>query len=101
MDTLDSNRKFIKEQLAEKLPLAQYRIPNCSYLAWIDLSGYELGANPAEQLLEHGRVAFTPGHLFGSGCDGFVRLNFATSQEVIAEGIDRLVAGIEKLKASK
>ena len=101
METLDANRSFIKEQLDEKLPLAQYRIPNCSYLAWIDLSAYELGENPAASILEHGRVAFTPGHLFGSECDTFVRLNFATSKEIIAEGIDRLAAGIEKVKASK
>jgi cystathionine beta-lyase len=101
VELLESNRLFIKEQLAEKLPLASYRTPDCSYLAWIDLSAYELGENPAQQILDHGRVAFTPGHLFGQGCDGFVRLNFATSQAVIAEGIDRLVAGIEKAKAAK
>ena len=101
MDTLEENRRFIKEQLDEKLPLAQYRIPDCSYLAWIDLEATGIGANPGRQILEHGRVAFTPGYLFGAECNTFVRLNFATSKEMIAEGIDRLVVGIEKAKAAK
>jgi len=101
MDLLETNRIFVQEELAKKLPLAGYRVPNCSYLAWIDLSAYELGENPSQVLLEHGRVAFTPGHLFGQGCDQFIRLNFATSKELISEGIDRIVAGINKAKAAK
>jgi len=101
MDLLETNRIFVQEELAKKLPLAGYRVPNCSYLAWIDLSAYELGENPSQALLEHGRVAFTPGHLFGQDCDQFVRLNFATSKELISEGIDRIVAGVNKAKAAK
>jgi len=101
MDQLAENRVFIQEELAAKLPLAGYRIPNCSYLAWIDLSAYELGENPSKVILEHGRVAFSPGHVFGANSNQFVRLNFATSKELISEGIDRLVTGINKAKAAK
>ena len=92
MEVLDTNRAFLAEQLKEKLPLAQYRIPHCSYLAWIDMSAYELGDNPSQVIVENGRIALTPGFLFGNGCDQFVRLNFATSQEIIREGIDRMVS---------
>ena len=94
METLDANREFLALQLRHKLPKAKYRIPNCSYLAWIDLSGYELGEHPHEIILSRGLLALTPGHLFGAGCDQFVRLNFATSQEIIVEGVDRLVAAL-------
>ncbi len=94
METLDHNRKFLQVQLAEKLPLAQYRIPNCTYLAWIDISAYNLGETPTVKILEDGKVAFTPGHLFGPDCSQFIRLNFATSEAIIAEGIDRMLAAI-------
>ena len=96
METLDSNRAFVQSELAAKLPLAKYRIPNCSYLAWIDMIAYELGEIPAQTILERGKVALTPGHLFGSDCHQYVRLNFATSQEIIAQGIDQIVAAINK-----
>lgn len=94
METLDENREFLAIQLKHKLPKAKYRIPNCSYLAWIDMSAYDLGEHPHEIILSRGLLALTPGHLFGAGCNQFVRLNFATSQEIIVEGIDRLVAAL-------
>lgn len=96
METLDSNRDFVEAELAKKLPLAQYRIPNCSYLAWIDMTAYELGEFPAQTILERGKIALTPGHLFGTDCHQYVRLNFATSQEIIAQGIDQIVTAINK-----
>ena len=96
LETLDSNRSFVAAELAQKLPLAQYRIPNCSYLAWIDMTAYELGEFPAQTILERGRLALTPGHLFGSDCHQYVRLNFATSQKIITQGIDQIVTAINK-----
>ena len=96
LDTLDGNRSFVAAELTKKLPLARYRIPNCSYLAWIDMTAYELGEFPAQTILERGRLALTPGHLFGTDCHQYVRLNFATSQKIIAQGIDQIVAAINK-----
>ncbi|MEJ0014396.1 MAG: aminotransferase class I/II-fold pyridoxal phosphate-dependent enzyme [Actinomycetota bacterium] len=93
-ETLDRNREFLYVQLQRKLPQAKYRIPNCSYLAWIDVSAYDLGVHPASTILKRGKLALTPGHLFGADCDQFVRLNYATSEEIIAEGIDRIVASL-------
>jgi len=92
--TLDRNRKFVAEQLAEKLPTVGYRIPDFSYLAWLDLTSLGLGENPAEVLLEKGRVAFNSGIVFGPNSTQFVRLNFGTSQEIIALAIDRILAAV-------
>jgi cystathionine beta-lyase len=95
IEILDHNRKYLAAQLEEKLPKARYRLPNCSYLAWIDMSAYDLGDNPCDYILEHGKLALTPGHLFGPDCQQFVRLNFATSEEIIAEGVERLVQAVK------
>jgi cystathionine beta-lyase len=94
LTTLDRNRKFLKVQLAENLPKARYRIPDSTFLSWIDLSAYELGPNPAEALLERGKLVVTPGHLFGPTNDQFIRLNFATSEEIIADGVHRIVKSL-------
>jgi cysteine-S-conjugate beta-lyase len=100
METLDRNRQFLQVQLENKLPKAKYQVPSCTYLAWIDMSAYDLGENPAKAILEGGKVALTPGYLFGPDCSQFIRLNFATSEEIIAEGIDRIVAAIKVLHPS-
>jgi cystathionine beta-lyase len=91
---LDHNRHLIKELLAEKLPTVRYHIPQNSYLAWLDLESLQLGVDPSATLVEKGRVAFSPGHGFGKQCDQYVRLNFATSPEIITEAIDRIARSI-------
>jgi cystathionine beta-lyase len=78
--------------LDEKLPTVGYRIPDSSYLAWLDLTSLNLGENPAEFLLENGKVAFNSGISFGPESGQFVRLNFATSEEIIEEAIKRIVS---------
>jgi cystathionine beta-lyase len=91
---LDHNRHLIKNLLAEKLPTVRYHIPQNSYLAWLDLESLHLGADPSVTLIEKGRVAFNPGHAFGKQCDQYVRLNFATSPEIITEAIDRIARAV-------
>ena len=91
---LDHNRHLIKDLLAEKLPTVRYHIPQNSYLAWLDVESLNLGVDPSVTLIEKGRVAFNPGHAFSKQCDQYVRLNFATSPEIIAEAIDRIARAV-------
>ena len=91
---LDHNRHLIKKLLAEKLPTVRYHIPDNGYLAWLDLESLQLGADPSVTLVEKGRVAFNPGHTFGKQCHQYVRLNFATSPEIVSEAIDRIARSI-------
>ncbi len=89
MAQLDHNRKLVDQLVKEKLPLAKSHIPHCSYLSWIDFSEYKLELEPATHFLEQGRVAFQPGVRFGDQWSNFLRLNFATSPEIIEEAINR------------
>ena len=91
---LDHNRFMVRDLLSAKLPSVTYHIPQSSYLAWLDLTSLNLGENPSQELLERGRVALNPGHLYGVQCSQYVRLNFATSPEIIAEAIDRIVRAL-------
>ena len=48
-----------------------------------------LGDDPGQVFLEKGKVAFQPGVRFGEQWAQYLRLNFATSPEVIEEAIER------------
>lgn len=89
MTQLDHNRKLVDQLIKEKLPLAKSHIPHCSYLSWIDFSEYKLDVEPATHFLDNGRVAFQPGVRFGEQWAQFLRLNFATSPEILEEAINR------------
>ncbi len=60
---------------------AFYLFPNVSALGLT-------AADFATRLLEEKKVAVVPGHAFGA--EGYVRLSYATSDEVIEKGLERL-----------
>ena len=90
MVEIDKNRKLVAELIAAKTPGVGYRIPHCSYLAWLDLTSFNLGEDPSAVLIEKGKVAFVPGVRFGAQSSQFVRLNFATSPQILEEAFNRL-----------
>ena len=63
-----------------------------TYLAWLDCRALGLGEDPAAAFLERGRIALGSGPRYGSA--GFVRLNFATSPELLREGVRRMAAAL-------
>ena len=74
-----------------------------TYLAWVDLSSLSLsfsaGESAADRLREEARVAFSPGPTFGDGLEHFIRVNLATSPEVVDEILDRLCGWINRQRA--
>jgi len=90
MSQLEINRYLVKELVDTYAPKVGYHIPRCSYLAWLDLTPFNLGEDPAAVLVEKAKVAFVPGHRFGKQSSQFVRLNFATSPEILEEAFKRL-----------
>ncbi|GAA2419976.1 aminotransferase class I/II-fold pyridoxal phosphate-dependent enzyme [Streptomyces coeruleofuscus] len=89
---LDANRRLLADLLAEHLPEIRYRPGDATYLAWLDCRALGLGDDPADTFLHRGRVALNSGLPFGTGGAGHVRLNLATSPEVIGEAVRRMAA---------
>ena len=98
---LERNRTLLTELLRTHLPLARYREPDAGYLAWIDVSAYGWGDDPAVHLRRTAKVALHHGPEFGPEGRGYVRLNFGCSPEVLTEAIERIaaVAGTERASA--
>ncbi|MFE2042344.1 MalY/PatB family protein [Streptomyces sp. NPDC059477] len=91
---LDENRRLVARLLAERLPGVRYRPGEATFLAWLDCRALGLGDDPAEVFLERGRVALSSGLPFGTGGAGHLRLNLATSPEILTEAVERMAAGV-------
>jgi cystathionine beta-lyase len=97
---LDENFRYVERFLTERLPEAKFRVPEATYLAWVDLSkclpdvddlpGFF--ANEAGVLLEGGNS------LFVGNAEGFVRLNLAMPRSIIQTGMERIADSIERHK---
>jgi cysteine-S-conjugate beta-lyase len=92
---LHANRDHLHTLLAEHLPALRWRPEDAqaTYLAWLDCTPLRLD-DPAGVFERRGRVALEPGPLYGTGGDGFVRLNFATSPAILGEAAQRMRAAI-------
>ena len=91
---LDHNRHLLSDLLSELLPGVVYRRPQATYLSWLDCRELDLGDNPAELFLSRGQVALNSGLDFGPEGTGHVRLNFATSPELLTMIVERMAAAL-------
>ena len=87
---LQDNRRLLGELLVAHLPDVRWVPPEATYLAWLDCRALGLGPDPAAAYLERARVALSAGGPFGTGGEGHVRLNFATSPAVLTEAVARM-----------
>jgi cystathionine beta-lyase len=90
---LDENRRLLADLVSAHLPEVRYRVPEGTYLAWLDCRALDL-EDPGTFFLDHARVALLRGPDFGTGGEGFVRLNFATAPEILEEAVRRMGAAL-------
>ena len=102
---LDAKRRLLRELLDEHLPSVGWTWPEATYLAWLDCRALGLDdgdeadrglvtstAGPAGVFLRQARVAVSAGPAFGTGGAGHVRLNYATSRDVLEQALARMGA---------
>ncbi len=99
VDLLESNMHLLQRELTAALPEVGFRAPDATYLAWLDCRPLGLGEDPAAVFLEHGRVAFNAGHLYGDIGKGFVRVNIATDPQVVVEMVRRMAHAVATARA--
>jgi cystathionine beta-lyase len=90
---LDRNRR----RLAERLPAGiGYRMPEATFLAWLDCRRLGLGDDPAGFFRDEAKVLFFSGPSFGPEGEGFLRLNFATYPRVLEQMLDRMDTALRR-----
>lgn len=95
---LTEQRNHLAVRLAAEVPGSRFQLPEATYLNFIDLGGAGLGDDPAPVLEEHG-LAVNPGLAFGTNGQGHIRLNTATSREILDAMIDRIASAVAERSA--
>jgi cystathionine beta-lyase len=108
---LEANRTLLEDLIAEHLPGVSYQRPQGTYLAWLDCRQLNFRSEvteglavisdlsgPARWFLDHSRVALSSGHVFGTGGDGHMRMNFATSQAILVKAVSRMGHALRNLR---
>ncbi len=96
VEYLAGNHALLRAELAAKLPEARCWLSEAQagYLAWVDVSAYGYGDEPAKRILDVGRLALGVGTTFGEPGAGHVRINVGCARDLIPQAVDRMVAAL-------
>ncbi len=96
MAQLLANRDWLARTVAAEMPGVSFRVPEATYLAWLDCRGLDLPCSAGTFFLEKARVGLNFGETFGADYAGFARLNFASPPKILAEVVGRMVEAVRK-----
>lgn len=100
LSTLAARRSQLAELITARLPQVRWQPPDATYLGWLDCSQIGAGDAPQRLFLDHGRVAVEPGPAFGPGGDGHVRINFATSAQILDRAVEQMADAVAQRSPS-
>jgi len=89
---LGANQALLSDLIAEHMPGAEYLPGDAGFLAWVDVTAFGWGDDPAAKILAEARVALNAGRSFGAPGEGFVRINFGTGPDILSEAVRRVGA---------
>jgi cysteine-S-conjugate beta-lyase len=92
---LQENRDFLKTTLDREMPQIRMTRPEGTYLAWLDCRGANLSENPYDFFLKKAKIAFNKGDYFGTGGNGFVRMNFGCTRATLIDALDRMKSALQ------
>jgi len=103
LEHLKGNRDYAVERL-NRMPMIKAYKPDATYLLFVDISAFGMKSEEfTDYMKEHVKLAVVSGgeKFFGEGSEGYIRICFATSREILTEGLNRLEKGIAMLMAEK
>ena len=91
--------RYIQQTLNAAFPELQWRMPQATYLAWIDLRPLHIDDRQLQEvLIKQQKVAIMPGYTYGEEGNGFIRLNAGCPRVKLEQGVERLIAAIHTLR---
>jgi cystathionine beta-lyase len=93
---LRANRDWLAHPIEADLPGVTMRVPEATYLAWLDCRALDLPCSAGQFFLDHARVGLNFGETFGAEYTGFARLNFATTAPILRQIVTRMVESVRR-----
>ena len=90
------NRRLLERMTAEQMPQLRLTDQEGTYLAWADIRRTGIDADTfCRRLAAEEKVLLNASGMYS--CEGFVRINLATSAEILTEALTRLARFVQSL----
>lgn len=95
---LYGNYCMLVDELGRNVPFVRVVPLEGTYLAWIDVKSTGTPCETiCDMLLRDEHLRLNPGTMYGSGGEGFLRLNLAAPRSVVADAVSRLIRLLTKI----
>ena len=93
------NYLFLKDFFRKNLPRVGVMQPEATYLVWLDFRDYGMNDKELNRfIVEQAGVGLNNGARFGTGGEGWMRLNIGCPRSLLKEGLEKLKAAFDKLE---
>lgn len=88
---------YIYEYFKENIPQIKVTQAEGMYLVWLDFKEIKVDPKDFNQLLVDEGIALNPGNWFGEAGNGFLRMNIATSRDMVNQGLEIIKKVVDKI----
>ena len=98
MTYLDQNLRFLQSFIKTRIPKVKVVPPEGTYLVWLDFRALGLSGHDLRDFLRReAKVGFDDGFLFGTGGEGYQRINIACPRTTLEEALNRIEKAVNKV----
>ncbi len=90
---IDGNLAYLAQFLQERMPEVHYRIPEGTYIGWLDFRGYGLSSKEVhERIYQKANVVLEDGEMFGAEGEGYQRICVPSPRSILKQAMERIAA---------
>lgn len=96
LDYIEDNVEFAVDYIRKNIPEIKSYKPEGTYLLWLDFNSLDKSPEEIDEILiARGRVKLNDGSPYGTGGDGFFRLNVGCPRKVLVEALERIKRAVK------
>ncbi|MEG0736600.1 MAG: aminotransferase class I/II-fold pyridoxal phosphate-dependent enzyme, partial [Longicatena sp.] len=101
-DYIKENMKIVESFIKTELKDVKFKMPEATYLAWIDMRDVPFTSEEIQDALVHvGKVAIMKGETYGENGNKYLRLNCGCPKSKLEDGLQRFKKAMEYLYTNK
>lgn len=93
---VEENVSYVQEFLSTKLPSVKLTNPQATYLMWLNFKEWNLSSKELYKLFIEYDVVISAGYKFGTGGDGFMRMNIACHRDTLKSALEAIKKAYEE-----
>ncbi|TQQ84515.1 putative C-S lyase [Peptacetobacter hominis] len=98
----ESNMILLKEFFETEFPSISFKMPQSTYLAWIDMRKTGLSSEEIQKLLViDGKIGIMSGDVYGENGTGFLRMNLGCPRKKLLDGIEKIKYAFRNIEGDK